>query len=295
MQCVMTNWNGCQADFLEDGVSGNDVELRIWGARGSLPCPGPSTVRYGGNTSCVEVRMGGHLVILDGGSGIRGLSAKMRHEAPIEADVLLSHYHLDHIMGLPFFSAAFKRENTLRFRGARLETKITLRQILAKMMSPPLFPVPIEVYQATTSFDEFDPGDAFELPGGIQVETRGLNHPGGACGYRLSFGGVVIAYVTDTEHVPGEDSESALALMQGADAVIYYATYTDSEFEDYRGWGHSTWREANRLAELAGAETMILFHHDPTHDDAVMDRIAVEAAEDRAKTIVAREGLTLTW
>jgi phosphoribosyl 1,2-cyclic phosphodiesterase len=283
------------AGSLEDGVSGKGVELRIWGARGSLPCPGPSTVRYGGNTACVEVRMGGHLVILDGGSGIRGLSAKMRHEAPIEADVLLSHYHLDHIIGLPFFSAAFKHENTLRFRGARLETDITLRQILAKMMSPPLFPVPIDVYQATTSFEEFDPGESFELAGGIQVETRPLNHPGGACGYRLSYNGIVIAYVTDTEHVPGQHCPNALALMRDADAVIYDATYTDEEFETYRGWGHSTWREANRLANLAGAETMILFHHDPNHDDAVMDRIAVEAAEDRAQTVVAREGLTLSW
>lgn len=288
---------GLQAVFraLEGGLSESGVELRIWGARGSIACPGPSTVRYGGNTACVELRMGGHLVILDGGTGVRPLGGKLRHEAPIEADVLLSHYHLDHIVGLPFFSAAFRKENTVRFRGARLDTDVSLKQILVKMMSPPLFPVPIDAYQAKTSFEQFDCGDSFELAGGIQVETRPLNHPGGACGYRLRYGDVVIAYVTDTEHEPGKDCPNALALMEGANAVIYDATFTDEEFDSHRGWGHSTWREGNRLANLAGAETLILFHHDPTHDDAVMDRIAVEASEDRAGTIMAREGLTLRW
>jgi len=274
-------------------VSAEEVELRIWGARGSIACPGPATVRYGGNTSCVEVRLGGRLVILDGGTGIRPLGKRLLGEGPIDADVLLSHYHLDHITGLPFFAPAFKSQNRIRFRGARLEAPVSLKDILWKMMSPPLFPVPIDMFSADVSFGEFAVGDGFDLGGGIGVETRPLNHPGGTCGYRLTDGHRVIAYVTDTEHEPGKDCPSALDLMKDADIAIYDATYTDAEFETHRGWGHSTWREATRLAEIAGVDRLLLFHHDPIHDDAAMDRIAVEAADVRPGTIVAREGLTL--
>ena len=278
-------------------MSGHDVELRVWGARGSVACPGPDTVRYGGNTPCIEVRMGGRLVILDGGTGVRPLGARLKAERasgaePVEADVLLSHYHLDHVSGLPFFSAAFDPENTLRFWGARLDTPVSLRQILTKMMSPPLFPVPIDVFSADTSYDEFDCGDGFTLGGAVDVKTQALNHPGGACGYRLTDGRSVVAYVTDTEHEPGTDSAAALALMENADIAVYDAMYTDEEFETHR-WGHSTWREAVRLADLAGVKTLILFHHDPIHDDAAMDQIAVDAASARPGTLVAREGLTL--
>jgi len=274
-------------------VADGEVQVRIWGARGSVACPGPQTVRYGGNTACVEVRCGSRVLVFDGGTGIRGLGNALAAEEPGEIDVYLTHFHLDHVAGLPFFEAAYRAGNRVRFHAARLNAEIGLRDILCRMMSPPLFPIPIDEFRAEVSFNEFDAGDVLRPKDGSRLETRLLNHPGGACGYRLVVGERVIAYVTDTEHEPGRPDAAVLALMQDADVAIYDATYTDAEFETHRGWGHSTWSEGIRLADAAGVGTLVLFHHDPSHDDAAMDKIALDAATARPGTMVAREGLVL--
>jgi phosphoribosyl 1,2-cyclic phosphodiesterase len=268
--------------------------VKVWGARGSVPCPGPRTVKYGGNTSCVEVRCAGHRIVLDGGTGIRELGAAMATEPPGSIDVLLTHFHLDHIVGLPFWSAAYVPENRIVFRAAKLEQSFGLRMILHKMMSPPLFPIPLDEFRAQVSFEEFPCGGSLELVPGVLVETRPLNHPGGACGYRITHGGRTMAYVTDTEHVPGQDDANVLDLMRGADLAFYDATYTEAELPAHTGWGHSTWQEAVRLAELAGVSTLVLFHHDPKHEDADLDRIEAAAAAVRPGTVMAREGAEFT-
>lgn len=277
----------------DTAVADGEVQVRIWGARGSVACPGPETVRYGGNTACVEVRCGDRVLVLDGGTGIRGLGMALAEHEPAEIDVYLTHFHLDHVAGLPFFKAAYRPENRIRFHAARLNTEIGLRDILCRMMSPPLFPIPIDEFRAEVSFNEFDAGETLRPADGVRLETRLLNHPGGACGYRMVVGDRVIAYVTDTEHQPGRPDAAALTLMEGADIAIYDATYTDAEFETHPGWGHSTWSEGVRLADTAGVGTLVLFHHDPSHDDAAMDKIALDAAAARPGTLVAREGLVL--
>jgi len=264
--------------------------VKVWGARGSLPCPGPRTVRYGGNTSCVEVRCGDRRIVLDGGTGIRELGHAMADEPPSTVDVLLSHFHLDHIAGLPFWGAAYVPDNRIVFRAAQLEQKVGLREILHKMMSPPLFPVPLDEFRADVRFEEFACGTLLEPAPGVQVATRLLNHPGGACGYRVTYAGRSVAYVTDTEHTPGQDDPNVLDLMRDADLVFYDSAYTEEEFRTHHGWGHSTWNEAVRLADLAGVKTLALFHHDPKRQDSDLDRIAEAAAAARPGTIVAREG-----
>lgn len=264
--------------------------VKVWGARGSVPCPGPRTVKYGGNTSCVEVRCAGHRIVLDGGTGIRELGHAMAAEPLGPVDVLLTHFHLDHIAGLPFWAPAYTPGNSIVFRAARLQQTFGLREILHKMMSPPLFPIPLDEFRADVRFEDFSCGAEFEPAPGVRVMTRPLNHPGGACGYRISHAGRSVAYVTDTEHVPGTDDSNVIDLMRGADLAFYDSTYTEAELPAHAGWGHSTWEEAVRLAGIAGVETLVLFHHDPRHDDADLDRIGDQAAQARPGTVVAREG-----
>lgn len=280
---------GREVQLADDGIL-----IRIWGARGSVPCPGPRTVRYGGNTACIEVRCGPHLVIFDGGTGIRELGKALLAEGPVEADVFLTHFHLDHIAGLPFFTPAYDARNRVHFHAARLDTSLTLKTVVARMMSPPLFPVPVDEYRADVDFVDFALGDRLEPRPGLVLTTRALRHPGGACGYRLDWAGRSFAYVTDTEHPEdGSLDPGVQALMAGVDVAIYDAAYTDEEYERHRGWGHSTWREGVRAAEAAGVGTLVLFHHDPSHDDDAMDRIAADADAARPGTLVAQDGLTL--
>jgi len=292
---VMGVWRRGSAETTREvALAEDEILIRIWGARGSIACPGPRTVRYGGNTACVEVRCGPHLLIFDGGTGIRELGHSLSGGGPVEADVFFSHFHLDHIAGLPFFATAYDPRNRVHFHAARLDTPLTLKTIVARMMSPPLFPVPIEEYRADVDFVDFGIGDRLEPQPGLVLETRPLRHPGGACGYRLTWAGRSVAYVTDTEHPEdGGIDPNALALMAGADVAIYDAAFTDVEYQHHRGWGHSTWREGVRVADAAGVGTLVLFHHDPSHDDDAMDRIAAAAAAARPGTLVAYDGLTL--
>lgn len=278
----------------EERLADDGILVRIWGARGSVPCPGPKTVRYGGETACVELRCGPHLLVFDGGSGIRELGRSLENAGPVEADVFLTHFHLDHILGLPFFKPAYGPDNRVHLHAARLDSSLSLKTILARMMSPPLFPVPIDMYRADVDFRDFVAGDRLEPHPGLVVETRPLDHPGGACGYRVTWQGRSFAYVTDTEHPrDGSLDPNVQALMAGADVAIYDATFTDDEYEVYRGWGHSTWRAGVRAADAAGVGTLLLFHHDPSHDDAAMDRIAADADAARPGTLVATDGMVL--
>jgi phosphoribosyl 1,2-cyclic phosphodiesterase len=273
---------------------GAEFFVRIWGARGSLACPGPDFVRYGGNTACLEIRCGERLFILDAGTGLRNLGLALDKTGAVDADMLFTHSHLDHIGGLPFFTSAFKKGNVFRIWSGHLSGGKDMRDVLARLMSSPLFPVPLEVFQSELAFRNFAPGDVLEFGPEISVRTAMLNHPQGAIGYRFDYAGKSICYVTDTEHVPGEPDRNILELIEGADVMIYDACYTDEEFPKFVGWGHSTWQEGIRLADAAGVGKLVLFHHDPSHTDEVMDEIVRQAEERRPGTVAAHEGLTIT-
>jgi len=268
--------------------------VRFWGVRGSIPAPGATTSRYGGNTSCLEVRCGDRLLIFDAGTGIRPLGAHLDRLGTVDADVYFTHTHVDHIQGLPFFSSAYKRTNKLRFWAGHLKPDYTLKQVLSEMMMEPLFPVPISIFGAEITFNDFDCGQTLVPAPGIQLRTAPLNHPNRATAYRIEYAGKSICYVTDTEHKPDQPDASILALIEGADLVIYDSTYTDQEFPNFIGWGHSTWQEGVRLCTRAKVGRLVIFHHDPSHDDAFMDKVAAEADKARPGTIVAREGLILS-
>ncbi len=277
----------------ESPAAGPAFTVRFWGVRGSIASPGPDTVRYGGNTPCVEVRCGGALLVLDAGTGIRPLGEALRRRGPVDLDLLLTHSHLDHICGLPFFGPAFDPDSCVRLWAGHLGPGRTLRSALQGMMSAPLFPVPMEIFQADCSFRDFAAGDTLRPKPGVTVRTAVLNHPGGATGYRVEFAGRSLCYVTDTEHPPDGRDPAVLALVRGADLLIYDSTYSDEEYPSRVGWGHSTWQECLRLAEEAGVGRAVVFHHDPSRTDSDLDAIAAAAGRRRPGTVVAREGLEL--
>jgi phosphoribosyl 1,2-cyclic phosphodiesterase len=247
------------------------IRLHFWGVRGSIPTPGPSTVHFGGNTSCVEVRCGERLIVLDGGTGLRPLGDKLLAEMPIHASMFFSHVHWDHIQGFPFFKPAFAPGNHFDlYGGSNLST--TLSETLSGQMNFPNFPVTLEQMAADMVFHAFDDGQIIDLGDDIKVKSLSLNHPNGCYGYRVEHGGKVVTYCTDTEHRDEPDA-NVLELADGADIFIYDAQYGEKEYagEDGGfpkvGWGHSTFEEGARLARSANVKRLVLFHHDPAHDD----------------------------
>jgi phosphoribosyl 1,2-cyclic phosphodiesterase len=267
----------------------------FWGVRGSIAAPGPDTVRYGGNTPCLEVVCGKQRLILDAGSGIRPLGHHLEPViGPLEFDVFLTHTHLDHVYGLPFFSPAFSEENRLKIYAGHLAPDRTVEEVLNTLMADPLFPIPVDAFHAHKTFIDFQAGETLQPYPDIVVRTAPLNHPNKATGYRIEYGGRSLCYITDTEHFPDRLDGNILGLIAGADYVIYDSMFTDAEYDLKVGWGHSTWQEGIKLMEASGAKTLVLFHHAPRRTDAELDAIGAAAAQRRPGTIVAREGLTIT-
>lgn len=263
----------------------------FWGVRGSIACPGPRTLRYGGNTSCVEVRCGEHLLIFDAGTGIRDLGKHLQGPRAISADLFLSHVHYDHVQGLPFFEPALRAGNALRIWAGDRDGGI--RAELQRLMQPPFFPLPLETMAATLDFRDFAAGETLAPAPGIIVRTAPLDHPNKATGFRIEHQARSVCYVTDTEHPAEGVNQDVLELVRGADLVIYDSTYSDEDYPAHRGWGHSTWQAGLRLCEQAGASIFVAFHHEPDRDDTDLDGIAAELARRRPGSLVAREGMTL--
>lgn len=274
-------------------VSEDDFLVRFWGVRGSIPCPGTEYARYGGNTSCIEVRVGGRLLIFDCGTGLRPLGKALIGEGPLDADIFLTHTHVDHIHGIPFFKPFFSAQNRFRMWAGHLNRGHRLADVLGKYMAKPLFPVPPAIFEAEMDYRDFAAGDTLDLGAGLELQTAMLNHPQGSTGYRVNYGGRSFCYITDTEHREGELDQTILSLVEGAQVMVYDASYTDEEYPLYRGWGHSTWQEGVRLAVEAKVEELVIFHHDPSHDDDEMDRIAEESHKMWRNTRVARERRTI--
>jgi phosphoribosyl 1,2-cyclic phosphodiesterase len=266
--------------------------VRFWGVRGSIACSGPLTARYGGNTSSLEVRCGDQLLLFDAGTGIRYLG-KTLDGARLEGDLYFTHTHFDHVCGLPFFRPLFQPQNKFRLWAGHLRGAMTLKRVLAEFMMSPLFPVPPEVFKATLEYRDFNAGETLQAGNGVTLRTAALNHPDGATGYRVEYQGRSFCYVTDTEHVPGSPDRTVLGLIAQADLVVYDCMYTDDEYRRYVGWGHSTWQEGIRLCQQAGVKRMVVFHHDPDHDDEMLDGIAREVGQLLPGSVVAHEGLVL--
>jgi phosphoribosyl 1,2-cyclic phosphodiesterase len=259
-----------------------------------MPVPGALTARYGGNTPCIEVRCGRHLLLFDAGTGLRPFAEDLLNRKEIiNADIFLSHCHIDHIMGLPFFLPSLTAKDRVRLWAGNLFPQFTLSSTLNKLMSPPLFPIGVEHSSAKVDFADFKGGETISLAGGITLQTMPINHPDGAVAYRLNFAEKALAYVTDVELGPGPASADLIDFVRDADLLVIDATYTDDEIEAHRGWGHSTWQEVVALAEAAGVRRLCLFHHDPGRDDLSLDEIAAKAKAAFPDLIVAAEGVEI--
>ena len=264
--------------------------VRFWGVRGSIACPSPRHVGFGGNTSCLEVTVEDRKIVLDAGTGIRSLGGVFLKQGIREAHLLLTHTHWDHINGFPFYPPAFEANHVLHVKAGHVRHLGGIRNILAGQMTQPWFPVPLEAMRAEMDFEDFESGDRFTLNPAVSVRTAPLNHPNGATAYRLDYRGKSLCYVTDTEHVIGKPDQNVLGIIEGADLVVYDSTYTDEEFPSRRGWGHSTWQEGIRLCHQAHAKRLAIFHHEPNHEDDFMVGIEVEARAIWSEAFVAREG-----
>ena len=269
------------------------MHVKFWGVRGSIATPSADHMKYGGNTSCVEVVINKRVIILDAGTGVRLLGECLMNRGLKDYLFLQSHTHWDHINGFPFFSPIYRDDVNIKVMAGHLSELGGIKKVLSSQMCQPTFPVPFAELAANLTFEDFKSGDSFSLGDGINVRTAPMKHPDGGTGYRIEYGGKSIFYITDTEHVIGRPDQDILNLIEGADLVIYDSTYTDEEYPKFKGWGHSTWQEGVRLCKAANVGQLAIFHHDPSHDDAFMDQIAKDAAQAWPQAFVAREGMTV--
>ena len=273
----------------------SEFAIQFWGVRGSIPTPGNETARYGGNTSCIEMRIAGKRLIFDGGSGLHVLGRSLLKHMPLEAYMFFTHYHWDHIQGVPFFTPAFVRGNCFHIYGRVPDCQVSMKQHFMERVLHPNSPVPLDgKLEADLKFYEIQTGDVVKL-GDITLETGPLNHPNGALGYRVTWQGHSVFYCTDTEHPSDRMDENVLHLAQDADVFIYDAMYTDEEYYHPKspkvGWGHSTWQMGAKIAQAAGVKRYVVFHHEPTHDDNFLDKVEKEVKAMFPNALMAREGL----
>jgi len=265
------------------------LQLRLWGTRGSIPTPVADNLLHGGNTSCIQVIDPTHpetLLLFDAGTGIHALGSSLPPTGNT-INIFFSHFHWDHIQGIPGFAPLYG-SNILHFHSTHDPAE--LQQVLQRQMSAPYFPID---FDATPSARTFAQILAPTQINGITIEPFALHHPGGSTGYRISRNGATIVYATDHEHGNPEADARLLHAATNADILIYDAQYTPELYPHRIGWGHSTWLEATRLATRAQVKQLVLFHHDPTHDDATLHRIVDQAREHFPNTIAATEGTTL--
>lgn len=264
----------------EEGRSENPLfQVRCWGVRGTMPICGDAFRRFGGNTICIEVRCGDHVLLFDAGSGLPNAARELAAEGVTDFNLFFSHCHYDHISGLPFFKPMYLPGYSVSFWSGHLAGKMTTREMICAFIQPPWFPVGPDICAAKMGMNDFRAGDVLEPHPGIRIKTGGLAHPGGSIGYRIEWEGRSVAIITDTEHIPEELDPTVLDLIRDVDLFFYDTTYLEDEMDTYRGYGHSTWEQAIKLAKAANAGRVGFIHHAPTRTDDELSAIDTLAAK----------------
>lgn len=272
------------------------MKIKFWGARGSTPTPERRNSRYGGNTACIEVRLSnGTLIILDCGSGLRALGKSLLREfgeRPVLAYVFLTHFHWDHIQGIPFFLPLYRAGNIFLFHSV-LRKGLELKGAIEGQMANPYFPVDMSVMGSLRQFCDLDL-TPINLNGAV-IRAAPLYHPQDCVGYRIEADGGVFVLATDTEPGSPAHDQSVRDLARGADVLVYDAQYTPEQVGgEKKGWGHSSWLEGTRIGRDSNVKRLILFHHDPDHDDLFVDGLAERARQEFPGTSAAAEGMEIT-
>ena len=270
------------------------MKLRFWGVRGSAAVPGPTTAEFGGNTSCMELEdSGAGFVLFDGGTGIRAAGMDLLRRTagkPPRVHVFLTHFHWDHIQGIPFFAPIYIPGSHITFYSSGFTAP--LRKALEGLMAAPYFPVEFGTLAAKIEIAEM--GSSPIQLDGLCVRPIEVNHPQGACAYRMETQGASAVYSPDREHGDARLDGVFADAVRGATALVMDSQYTPEEYTSHLGWGHSTWAEAVRVARAGEVEKLVLFHHDPGHTDEVLRNIEENARAEFPETHAAREGWSLT-
>ncbi|MFP4474905.1 MAG: MBL fold metallo-hydrolase [Desulfatibacillaceae bacterium] len=267
------------------------MKIKYYGVRGSVPAPGPQTIRYGGNTPCVAVWCGQELIILDAGTGLRILGDELMQtefaKGKGKAAIFISHTHWDHIQGFPFFQPAYTKGNQIELHGVQQINK-SLETAMHHQQQYQNFPVLLTQMPSKIYFSAIEDGEPLRI-GAAVINNAELNHPGGCIGYRIDYNGKTVVYATDTEHYYNVDLR-LLPLARGADLMIYDTTYTSEEYADHVGYGHSTPEQGIKLAREAGVKQLHLFHHHPNHSDEMLEAMLEKARKSFKETYLAQEG-----
>jgi phosphoribosyl 1,2-cyclic phosphodiesterase len=271
------------------------LSVTFWGVRGSIPTAGPEYLATGGNTACVEIRCGAHVLLFDAGTGIRKAGIALARQGVTAFDIFLSHSHYDHVIGLPFFAPLFDPQAHCTIWSGHAPEVITTRQIVEELLRPPFFPAGPSMFRASTVYKDFKAGDIIRPAGDITIDTAQLDHPGGVIGYRVEFGSSAVAYLTDTGTRSEDANKAALKLANGADMIIYDCMYTEEEAPERAEFGHSTWKQGADLCRAAKARRLALFHHAPDRDDAEVSALETAARSEFAGAFVAREGMQFSF
>ncbi|MDB4947658.1 MAG: metal-dependent hydrolase, beta-lactamase superfamily [Gemmatimonadetes bacterium] len=266
------------------GPPGPALRATCWGTRGSIPSPGPETIRFGGNTSCVEVRSaGGRCYIFDAGTGIRPLSRRLADAGGVvEADLFVTHFHWDHIQGFPFCTPLYDPGSRIRVHGPR-QGDVDISRALAGQMGSIYFPIPLDALAARVEWVHVNGHPWSDAE--VEVAAMRVRHAEHTCGYRIRSGGASVAYIPDNElggAANGEWYDRLVGFLEGVDLLFHDAMFTDGEYDRFRGWGHSTYGQAVRLAEDAGVRRLALFHHAPDRGDDELDALLAGLRADLA-------------